>query len=37
VLDELVKAHRLSLEFQEKLLSWQHGGGFSVYAEYRVM
>jgi len=27
VLDELVKANRLSLSFREKLLSWQHGGG----------
>jgi hypothetical protein len=33
VLDELVKANRLSLEFREKLLSWQRGGGFSAFAE----
>ena len=28
VLDELVKANRLSLSFREKLLSWQLRGGF---------
>jgi hypothetical protein len=37
VLDELVKANRLSLEFREKLLSWQHGGGFSVYGRHLIL
>jgi hypothetical protein len=37
VLDALVKARRLSEDFRDRLLSFGHGGGFSVYAEYRVM
>ncbi len=37
VLDELVKANRLSLEFREKLLTWQHGGGFSVYGRHLIL
>ena len=37
VLDELVKANRLSLEFREKLLCWRHGGGFSVYGRHLLL
>ena len=37
VLDALVTAHRLSEDFRDRLLSFGHGGGFSAYAEYRVM
>ncbi len=37
VLDELVKANRLSLEFREKLLTWQHGGGFSVFGRHLIL
>ncbi len=37
VLDELVKANRLSLSFREKLLGWQHGGGFSVYGRHLIL
>ena len=37
VLDELVKANRLSLLFREKLLTWQHGGGFSVYGRHLIL
>ncbi len=37
VLDELVKANRLSLSFREKLLCWQHGGGFSVFGRHLIL
>ena len=37
MLDELVKANRLSLSFREKLLSWQHGGGFSVFGRHLIL
>ncbi len=37
VLDELVKANRLSPEFREKLLCWRHGGGFSVYGRHLIL
>ena len=37
MLDELVKANRLSLSFREKLLGWQHGGGFSVYGRHLIL
>jgi hypothetical protein len=31
VLDRLVQANRLSEAFRERLLTFGHGGGFSVY------
>ena len=37
MLDELVRANRLSLEFREKLLCWRHGGGFSVYGRHLLL
>jgi hypothetical protein len=37
VLDELVKAERLSSDFREKLLSFGHGGGFSVYGRHLIL
>ena len=37
VLDELVKANRLTFLFREKLLSWLHGGGFSVYGRHLIL
>lgn len=37
VLSALRKRDRLSEDFHEKLLTWRHGGGFSVYAKFRVM
>ena len=37
VLRALRKEERLSEGFHEKLLTFAHGGGFSVYAKFRVM
>ena len=37
VLDALVKAERLSEEFRERLLSFRHGGGFSVYGRHLIL
>ena len=37
VLDELVKAERLSSDFREKLLTFRHGGGFSVYGRHLIL
>ena len=37
VLDALVREDRLTEAFRERLLSFGHGGGSSVYAKFRVM
>jgi hypothetical protein len=37
VLAALVAEDRLSLEFREKLLTWSHGGGFSVYGRHLIL
>ena len=37
VLDALVAEDRLSPEFREKLLAWDHGGGFSVYGRHLIL
>ena len=37
MLDDLVKANRLSPSFREKLLGWQHGGGFSVFGRPLIL
>ena len=37
VLDELVKAERLSSDFRERLLAFRHGGGFSVYGRHLIL
>ena len=37
VLDALVKEERLSAAFREKLLTWRHGGGFSVYGRHLIL
>jgi hypothetical protein len=37
VLDALVKEERLSPEFREKLLTFRHGGGFSVYGRHLIL
>ena len=37
VLDALVTAHRLSEDFRDRLLSFRHGGGFSVYGRHLIL
>jgi hypothetical protein len=37
VLDALVRAHRLSEDFRDRLLSFRHGGGFSVYGRHLIL
>jgi hypothetical protein len=37
VLDALVGAERLSEEFRERLLTFRHGGGFSVYGRHLIL
>ncbi len=37
VLDALVGEDRLSEDFRDKLLSWRHQGGFSVYGRHLIL
>jgi len=37
VLDALVREDRLSPAFREKLLTWRHGGGFSVHGRHLIL
>ena len=37
VLDALVNEERLSPAFREKLLTWRHGGGFSVHGRHLIL
>jgi hypothetical protein len=37
VLSALRKRDRLSEDFHEKLLTWGHGGGFSVYGRHLIL